>query len=154
MVILVQNFLKVMLTEFGKAFIFILMATIFVVGIIYLSKLIRPSRPTKEKLTTYECGENPEGSPWIKFNIRFYVVALIFLIFDVEVVLLIPWALVYKSFGLTGFLIGGIFLALLGLGMAYEWRKGDLEWEKPRVLPPALKKNSAKPKVEKELVEA
>jgi NADH-quinone oxidoreductase subunit A len=72
----------------------------------------------------------------------------------VEVVLLIPWALVYKSFGLTGFLIGGIFLALLGLGMAYEWRKGDLEWEKPRVLPPALKKNSAKPKVEKELVEA
>jgi NADH-quinone oxidoreductase subunit A len=154
MVILVQNFLKVMLTEFGKAFIFILIAIVFVVGIVYFSKLIRPSRPTKEKLTTYECGENPEGSPWIKFNIRFYVVALIFLIFDVEVVLLIPWALVYKSFGLTGFLIGGIFLALLGLGMAYEWRKGDLEWEKPRVLPPALKKNSAKPKVEKELVEA
>ncbi len=52
-----------------------------------------PKRPTFEKLTTYECGENPEGSPWVKFNIRFYVVALIFLIFDVEVVLLIPWAL-------------------------------------------------------------
>ena len=104
-----------MLTEFGKAFIFILMAIIFVVGIVYFAKLIRPARPTKEKLTTYECGENPEGSPWIKFNIRFYVVALIFLIFDVEVVLLIPWALVYKDFGMTGFLIGGIFLVLLGL---------------------------------------
>ncbi|MFZ1279790.1 MAG: NADH-quinone oxidoreductase subunit A [Ignavibacteriaceae bacterium] len=143
-----------MLTEFGKAFIFILMAIIFVVGIVYFAKLIRPARPTKEKLTTYECGENPEGSPWIKFNIRFYVVALIFLIFDVEVVLLIPWALVYIDFGMTGFLIGGIFLVLLGLGMAYEWRKGDLEWEKPRVVPPSLKKDSVKPKVDKELVEA
>lgn len=127
-----------MLTEFGKVFIFILIAALFVVLIVYFSKLIRPDRPTTEKLMTYECGENPEGSPWIKFNIRFYVVALIFLIFDVEVVLLIPWALVYKSFGLTGFLIGATFLALLGLGMAYEWRKGDLEWEKPKVMPPVL----------------
>jgi len=152
-VILVQNFLKVMLTEFGKAFIFILLGAIFVVAIVYVSKLIRPARPTKEKLTTYECGENPEGSPWIKFNIRFYVVALIFLIFDVEVVLLIPWALGYKAFGITGFLVGLIFLVLLGLGMAYEWRKGDLEWEKPKVLPPSIKKNNLKPETEKELVE-
>ncbi|HEX7358404.1 MAG TPA: NADH-quinone oxidoreductase subunit A [Ignavibacteriaceae bacterium] len=142
-----------MLTEFGKAFIFILVAIIFVIGIVYLAKLIRPSRPTHEKLTTYECGENPEGSPWIKFNIRFYVVALIFLIFDVEVVLLIPWALVYKDFGLTGFLIGGIFLLLLGLGMAYEWRKGDLEWEKPKVIPPTVKKAKINSDVAKELVE-
>ena len=62
--------------------------------------------------------------------------------------------MVYKDFGMTGFLIGGIFLVLLGLGMAYEWRKGDLEWEKPRVVPPSLKKDSVKPKVDKELVEA
>ena len=142
-----------MLTEFGKALIFIITAGVFVVGIVYLAKLIRPARPTHEKLTTYECGENPEGTPWIKFNIRFYVVALIFLIFDVEVVLLIPWALAYKDFGLTGFLIGGIFLVLLGLGMAYEWRKGDLEWEKPKVLPPTIQKEVVKPDVEKKLVE-
>lgn len=153
MVILVQHFLKVMLTEFGKAFIFILVAIIFVIVIVYVAKLVRPSRPTHEKLKTYECGENPEGSPWIKFNIRFYVVALIFLIFDVEVVLLIPWALVYKDFGMTGFLIGGIFLALLGLGMAYEWRKGDLDWDKPKVIPPTIQKAIIKPDVEKELVE-
>jgi NADH-quinone oxidoreductase subunit A len=152
-VILIQNFKKIMLTEFGKAFIFILLAAIFVVAIVYLSKLIRPARPTKEKLTTYECGENPEGSPWIKFNIRFYVVALIFLIFDVEVVLLIPWALGYKAFGMTGFLVGLIFLVLLGLGMAYEWRKGDLEWEKPKVIPPAIKKDKSKSEAQKELVE-
>lgn len=142
-----------MLTEFGKAFIFILLGAIFVVAIVFLSKLIRPARPTKEKLTTYECGENPEGSPWIKFNIRFYVVALIFLIFDVEVVLLIPWALAYKTFGITGFLIGLIFLLLLGLGMAYEWRKGDLEWEKPKVIPPSVNNKIIKPEVEKDLVE-
>lgn len=142
-----------MLTEFGKVFIFLLIAILFVIGIVYLAKLIRPARPTHEKLTTYECGESPEGSPWVKFNIRFYVVALIFLIFDVEVVLLIPWALVYKDFGFVGFGIGGVFLFLLALGMVYEWRKGDLEWEKPKVIPPSFNKTVVKPKMEKELVE-
>ncbi len=129
-----------MLTEFGKIFAFLLVAGIFVVAVLFVAKFIRPARPTKEKLLTYECGEDVQGSPWVKFNIRFYVVALIFLIFDVEVVLLIPWALAYKNFGLGGFLVGGVFLVLLGLGMAYEWRKGDLEWEKPKVAPPQVEK--------------
>jgi len=129
-----------MLTEFGKVFAFILTAILFVIIAVFAAKLIRPARPTTEKLTTYECGENPEGSPWVKFNIRFYVVALIFLIFDVEVVMLIPWALVYQEGGMIGFLIGAIFLILLGLGMAYEWRKGDLEWARPDIIPPALEK--------------
>jgi NADH-quinone oxidoreductase subunit A len=120
-----------MLTEFGKIFIFILVAILFTIIAIYAAKLIRPSRPTKEKLDVYECGENIEGSPWVKFNIRFYVVALIFLIFDVEVVLLFPWALTYQDYGIYGFLVGIIFLVVLGLGMAYEWRKGDLEWARP-----------------------
>lgn len=129
-----------MLTEFGKIFAFILVAILFTVVAILASKFIRPSRPTKEKLSTYECGEDPEGTPWVKFNIRFYVVALIFLIFDVEVVLLIPWAMVYKEFGMAGYLVGAVFLFLLGLGMAYEWRKGDLEWDKPQVRPPVVRK--------------
>lgn len=129
-----------MLTEFGKIFVFILTAALFVVVAIYVARLLRPKRPTFEKLTTYECGENPEGSPWVKFNIRFYVVALIFLIFDVEVVLLIPWALVYKEFGIVGYLIGAIFLILLGVGMAYEWKKGDLEWARPAIKEPTLSK--------------
>jgi NADH-quinone oxidoreductase subunit A len=131
-----------MLTEFGKVFVFILTAILFVIVAVFAAKLIRPSRPTKEKLLTYECGENIEGSPWVKFNIRFYVVALIFLIFDVEVVLLVPWALVYRQFGMAGFLVGAIFLILLGLGMAYEWRKGDLEWARPKPVPPVLKKKT------------
>jgi len=130
-----------MLTEFGKIFIFFLVAILFVVVAVLAAKILRPSRPTKEKLLTYECGENAEGSPWVKFNIRFYVVALIFLIFDVEVVLLIPWAMVYKQFGIAGFLVGAVFLFLLGLGMAYEWRKGDLEWERPRITIPHTNKD-------------
>lgn len=130
-----------MLTEFGKIFVFMLLSIFFVVIAVIAAKFIRPSRPTKEKLLTYECGEDVVGTPWVKFNIRFYVVALIFLIFDVEVVLLIPWALVYKNFGMGGFLVGAIFLLLLGLGMAYEWRKGDLEWVKPKVIPPVIKKD-------------
>ena len=77
-----------MLTEFGKVFIFILLGIVFVTIAIIAAKLISPHRPTHEKQLTYECGENPVGSPWVKFNIRFYVIALIFLIFDVEVVLL------------------------------------------------------------------
>ena len=136
-----------MLTEFGKIFAFMLLSVVFVVIAVIAAKFIRPHRPTKEKLLTYECGEDVIGSPWVKFNIRFYVVALIFLIFDVEVVLLIPWALVYKEFGMGGFLIGAIFLLLLGLGMAYEWRKGDLEWVKPKVIPPVIKKEIKKEKV-------
>jgi len=135
-----------MLTEFGKVFIFIFVAILFVIVVLFFSKIIRPNRPTYEKLTTYECGENPQGSPWIKFNIRFYVVALIFLIFDVEVVLLIPWALVYKDFGLAGFIAGSFFLLLLALGIAYEWRKGDLEWDRPQPNIPFLNKNSTQTK--------
>ncbi|OGU33803.1 MAG: NADH-quinone oxidoreductase subunit A [Ignavibacteria bacterium GWB2_35_6b] len=127
-----------MLTEFGKIFIFILMAGGFVLIALIAAKLIRPDRPTKEKLMTYECGENPEGTPWVKFNIRFFVVALIFLIFDVEVVLLFPWALIYKDFGFYGFAVGIIFLLVLTLGMAYEWRKGDLEWARPQPKAPVL----------------
>lgn len=128
-----------MLTEFGKILIFLILAIVFVIITLFINRLIRPNRPTHEKLKVYECGENPEGSPWVKFNIRFYVVALIFLIFDVEVVLLFPWALTYKEYGVYGFIVGIIFLLVLGLGMAYEWRKGDLEWARPQPKAPVLK---------------
>lgn len=127
-----------MFTEFSKIFAYIALSAAFVVIALLFAKLIRPHRPTNEKLTTYECGENPEGNSWIKFNIRFYVIALIFLIFDVEVVLLFPWAIAYKEYGIFGFLVGIIFLVILGLGIVYEWKKGDLEWERPEVKPPFL----------------
>jgi NADH-quinone oxidoreductase subunit A len=90
--------------------------------------VIRPSRFSEEKLTTYECGENPTGSAWIQFNIRFYVFALIFIIFDVEAVFLLPWAVVFRKLGGLAFAEGGVFLVILAVALAYVWSKGDLEW--------------------------
>jgi NADH-quinone oxidoreductase subunit A len=88
---------------------------------------------------SYECGEVPEGSAWIRFNIRFYVVALIFLIFDVEIVFLLPWAVVFKKLGAFAFMEGLIFIGILAIGLAYVWNKGDLEWVKSEDLD-AIKK--------------
>ena len=91
-------------------------------------KVIRPSRHSEEKLTTYEFGENPTGSAWVQFNIRFYVFALLFIIFDVEAVFLLPWAVVFKKLGFLAFLEGLVFIGILVVALAYVWRKGDLEW--------------------------
>ena len=90
--------------------------------------VLRPSRYSEEKLTTYECGEDPTGNAWIQFNIRFYVFALIFLIFDVEAVFLLPWATVFRDLGLLAYVEGLVFIAILVVALAYVWRKGDLAW--------------------------
>lgn len=102
------------------------------------AKLLRPSRGYPAKLTTYECGEEPIGSPWVKFNIRFYVVALIYIIFAVEVVFLFPWALVYQELGMFAFIEMVVFLTILFVGYAYVWAKGDLDWDKPEPLVPRV----------------
>ena len=120
-----------MLTEFGRVFIFLIIGVVFVAGGLITSWLLRPNRPYPSKLSTYECGETPIGDTRVRFNIRFYVVALIFLIFDVEVVFLFPWATVYKDLGWFAFVEMLVFLAILFVGYAYVWRKGDLEWDKP-----------------------
>ena len=86
-----------------------------------------------DKLLSYECGEIPEGSAWVQFNIRFYVIALIFLIFDVEVVFLFPWAVVFKALGMLAMVEMGIFLVILIVGLAYVWVKADLDWGKRKV---------------------
>jgi len=86
-----------------------------------------------DKLISYECGEIPEGSAWVQFNIRFYVIALIFLIFDVEIVFLFPWAVVYQELGLLAFIEAFIFVLILIVGFVYVWAKGDLEWVKMNV---------------------
>ncbi len=121
-----------MLSQFGIILLFFIVAAMFVVGGMFGARLLRPSRPNAEKLSTYECGEEPIGDSWVKFNIRFYVVALIFLIFDVEVVFLFPWALVYQKLGMFAFIEMMIFLAILIAGYIYVWVKGDLDWDKPR----------------------
>src|SRR6188474_3694097 len=108
--------------------VFVAVAIGFLVVNLLVWKVIRPSRFSEEKLTTYECGENPTGSAWIQFNIRFYVFALIFIVFDVEAVFLLPWAVVFRELGPLAFIEGLVFIAILVVALAYVWRKGDLEW--------------------------
>jgi NADH-quinone oxidoreductase subunit A len=120
-----------MLTDFGRVFIFFIIGAIFVAGGLIASWLLRPKRPYHSKLTSYECGEEPVGDAYVKFNIRFYVVALIFLIFDVEVVFLFPWALVFRKLGMFAFVEMAIFLVILIVGYIYVWAKKDLDWDKP-----------------------
>jgi NADH-quinone oxidoreductase subunit A len=129
-----------MLTEFGKAFIFILLGAIFVVAGLFGAWILRPRRPYPEKNATYECGEEPVGSAWIRLNVRFYVIALVFLIFDVEVAFLFPWALIYRQLGMFGFVEMAIFLGILFVGYAYVWLKGDLDWDKPKPEVPVLQR--------------
>jgi len=144
-----------MLTEFGRVFIFFIIGAIFVAGGLAFAWLIRPKRPYPTKIATYECGEVPVGESWIKFNIRFYVVALIFLIFDVEVVFLFPWAVVYQKLGMYAFVEMLIFIAILLIGYAYVWVKGDLDWERPEPQIPDIEKirEAAKPDYSKAVTE-
>ncbi|OIQ18418.1 MAG: NADH-quinone oxidoreductase subunit A [Bacteriovorax sp. MedPE-SWde] len=110
-------------------------AAIMVLGALLVGKLVRPQNPTELKNAPYECGEAPIGSAWSNFNVRFYVVALVFIIFDVEGALMFPVATVFKKFveiGEGGAILGTflIFVSVLVLGIVYCWKKGDLDWVK------------------------
>ena len=121
-----------MLYSFAGVLLFLVVGFIFLVITLLLSRLIQAKgMPGVDKYIPYECGEIPEGSAWIRFNIRFYVVALIFIIFDVEIVFLLPWAVVFRRLGAFAFVEGLIFIAILAVGLAYVWKKNDLEWVKP-----------------------
>ena len=122
-----------MYRDFGTILFATVLGIILVAVPLIIQWLIAPSNKTKEKMETYECGEESEGSAWLQFNIRFYVIALIFLIFDVEVVFLFPWAVVFKEMGLLALIEMGIFLLILVVGLAYVWVKADLNWVKRKV---------------------
>jgi NADH-quinone oxidoreductase subunit A len=118
--------------DFASVVVYILVSAGFIFGSMTLGRILRPNKPTPQKLTTYECGEDTIGSAWIQFNVRFYIIALVFLIFDVEVAVLFPWVVVFKKQGM-GFLALVeilVFLLILSVGFAYVWVKGDLEWLK------------------------
>jgi NADH-quinone oxidoreductase subunit A len=119
------------MSGFASVFLFFLIGFIFLAFTLILSRLIQAKgRYGRDKYIPYECGELPEGSAWIRFNIRFYVLALIFIIFDVEIIFLLPWAVVFKKLGTFAFIEGLIFIGILVVGLAYVWKKGDLEWVK------------------------
>lgn len=117
-----------MLFNFANVLIFLVVGCLFVILNLTLSRLVHTKLFSSEKYTPYECGEDPIGDTRIKFNTRFYVIALIFLIFDVEVVFLLPWAVVFRELGLFAFMEMLVFIAILLVGLAYVWAKGDLEW--------------------------
>lgn len=122
--------------HFATALIFVLVGFVFAGIALGVAKLLRPHNPFAAKETTYECGEVARGSSWIRFNVRFYLVALFFIVFDVEIIYLLPWAVVFRQlFPVPG--LGALvfwemiaFLAILSLGLAYVWVKGDLNWVK------------------------
>jgi NADH-quinone oxidoreductase subunit A len=119
------------LTQHASVLGFLLTIVGLMVVVFVLWKVLRPERQSDEKVTTYECGEDPVGNAWIQFNIRFYVFALIFIVFDVEVVFLLPWATVFKQLGPLAYVEGLVFIAILVVALAYVWRKGDLAWVRP-----------------------
>ena len=123
-----------MYQDFLPVAVFIFLAIILLVAPLVIQFLISPRFNKKgDKLDIYECGEIPEGSALVQFNIRFYVVALIFIIFDVEVAFLFPWAVVFKDIGLLALVEVSIFLGILVVGFVYVWMKGDLDWVKMKL---------------------
>ena len=121
--------------HFANVLLFSATAILFVFGSLLAGHFLRPDNPTAEKSMIYECGEKPIGQAWFNFNPRFYLIALVFVIFEVEIAFMFPVASVYKSFiekgqGLLAFAEIFVFVAILAVGLAYVWAMGDLEWVK------------------------
>jgi len=108
--------------------LFLLICSLVPVLALGVSALVRPKTGLSERRTTYESGNEPIGGAWIQFNIRYYMFALVFVIFDVETVFLYPWAVAFNRLGVLAFIEALIFIAILVIGLVYAWRKGALEW--------------------------
>ena len=130
------------ISGFGTVLLFIVGAIGFALVTLLIGRRLRPNNPTKEKQATYESGEEPTGTAWGKFNVRFYVIALIFILFEAELVFLFPWATVFGDKQLIketngiwswfSFIETFIFIGILAVGLAYVWSKGMLDWVRPK----------------------
>ena len=118
-----------MLTNYTFIGLFFIAAVSFPVLPLVGAYFLRPRRPTEIKLDTYECGLEAIGDIWVQFKVQYYLYALAFVVFDIEVVFLYPWAVAYRSLGVLGFVEMAIFMAVLTLGLVFVWRKGALEWD-------------------------
>ncbi|HYF48061.1 MAG TPA: NADH-quinone oxidoreductase subunit A [Planctomycetota bacterium] len=124
------------IAQYGSALLLMVLAVVLTTVLITLSHLLSPHNPTHEKLLSYECGEDPVGGAWLRFNIRFYIVALVFVIFDVELALIYPVAAIFRGLtqssdalpALIVFAEMFFFIGVLFLGLVYVWKKGDLGW--------------------------
>ena len=118
-----------MLTQYFAIFVFLLVGIAFGVVPLIAGRILAPNDPTKAKLSPYECGFEPFGDARVPFDVRFYLVAILFILFDLETAFLVPWAVAIHHIGRYGFWAMMVFLSVLLVGFIYEWRKGALEWE-------------------------
>ncbi|MGH8658931.1 MAG: NADH-quinone oxidoreductase subunit A [Gammaproteobacteria bacterium] len=118
-----------MLTQYYPILVFLIVAAVLAMAVLAMGFVLGPRHPDAEKLSPYECGFEAFEDARMKFDVRYYLIAILFIIFDLEIAFLFPWAVVLREIGLFGFLAMVIFLAILVVGFAYEWKKGALEWE-------------------------
>jgi NADH-quinone oxidoreductase subunit A len=111
-------------------FLLFLVAAVIAVGMFTLTSLLGPKNPTPEKMMPFECGSDSTGGRFVKPSVKFYLTAILFVVFDIEAVLIYPWTLQFRSLGWVGLATMGSFIALLVVALLYVWKKGALEWEK------------------------
>ena len=118
-----------MLGEYLPILLFLAVSSVVGVALLILGKLLGPQRPESEKLSPYECGFEAFEDAHMQFDVRYYLIAILFIAFDLEIAFVFPWAIIFRSLGVAGLVEMGIFLGLLVLGFVYVWKKGALEWE-------------------------
>jgi NADH-quinone oxidoreductase subunit A len=117
------------LEQYFPVLLFIIVGSLIGFALIAAGSVIGPRRPDAEKLSPYECGFEAFGDSRMKFDVRYYLVAILFILFDLEIAFLFPWAIANDTLGLVGFTTAMIFLVILAVGFVYEWKKGALDWE-------------------------
>ena len=118
-----------MLAEYLPTLLFLIVASGIGVALLVVGNLLGPKRPSAEKLSPYECGFAPFEDARMQFDVRYYLIAIQFIIFDLEIIFIVPWATVFRDLGMVGLIEMGIFASMLLLGFIYVWKKGALEWE-------------------------
>ncbi|HLS82165.1 MAG TPA: NADH-quinone oxidoreductase subunit A [Steroidobacter sp.] len=117
------------LQQYFPVLLFIIVATLIGFALLTAGRLLGPHRPYEEKLSQYECGFEAFGDSRMKFDVRYYLVAILFIVFDLEIAFLFPWAVSLDEIGMVGLIAMGVFLLILIVGFVYEWKKGALEWD-------------------------
>jgi len=117
------------LEEYIGAFILLAFAIAIAVGMVAATTILGPKKNFADKMEPFECGESQLVSPHQRFSVKFYLIAVLFILFDVEVVFLFPWAVIFKRLGMFGLIEMIVFLIILGVGLVYVWKKGGLDWE-------------------------
>ena len=118
-----------MLAEYLPTLLFLIVATGIGIALMVIGRFIGPRRPDAQKLSPYECGFEAFEDARMKFDVRYYLVAILFILFDLEIAFLFPWAVALKEIGAVGFWAAVVFLGILVVGFVYEWKKGALDWE-------------------------